>query len=164
MDLRNTIFTAAGLALVSQVPVCGSSKTPVSRPNILFILVDDLGLGDLSCQYAKDLHTPNIDRLFETISFVHSQNSMRIPTGKLNEVLAESTARVQPPTDKGKRLRIYYMTQASTRPPAFVFFVNDAKLFHFSYQRYLENRIREVFGLSGTPVRFIIRERGEGKK
>ena len=66
MDLRNTIFTAAGLALVSQVPVCGSSKTPVSRPNILFILVDDLGLGDLSCQYAKDLHTPNIDRLFET--------------------------------------------------------------------------------------------------
>ena len=105
-----------------------------------------------------------LDRLFETISFVHSQNSMRIPTGKLNEVLAESTARVQPPTDKGKRLRIYYMTQASTRPPAFVFFVNDAKLFHFSYQRYLENRIREVFGLSGTPVRFIIRERGEGKK
>lgn len=105
-----------------------------------------------------------LDRLFETISFVHSQNSMRIPTGKLNEVLAESTARVQPPTDKGKMLRIYYMTQASTRPPAFVFFVNDAKLFHFSYQRYLENRIREVFGLSGTPVRFIIRERGEGKK
>lgn len=105
-----------------------------------------------------------LDKLFELISFVHSQNSMRISTGKLNEVLAEATARVQPPTDKGKRLKIYYMTQASTRPPAFVFFVNNAELFHFSYQRYLENQIREVFGLDGTPVRFIIRERGEGKK
>ena len=88
-----------------------------------------------------------IDRLFEMIAFVHSQNSMRISTGKLNEVLAMATARVQPPTDKGKRLKIYYMTQASTRPPTFVFFVNDAELFHFSYQRYLENQIREVFGL-----------------
>ncbi len=105
-----------------------------------------------------------IDRLFEMISFVHSQNSMRISTGKLNEVLAGATARVQPPTDKGKRLKIYYMTQASTRPPTFVFFVNNAELFHFSYQRYLENQIRDVFGLDGTPVRFIIRERGEGKK
>lgn len=105
-----------------------------------------------------------IDRLFEMISFVHSQNSMRISTGKLNEVLAGATARVQPPTDKGKRLKIYYMTQASTRPPTFVFFVNNAELFHFSYQRYLENQIREIFGLDGTPVRFIIRERGEGKR
>lgn len=105
-----------------------------------------------------------LDRLFEVITYVHSQNSMRISTGKLNEVLAEATARVQPPTDKGKRLKIYYMTQASTRPPAFVFFVNDAQLFHFSYQRYLENQIREVFGLNGTPVRFIIRERGDSKK
>lgn len=105
-----------------------------------------------------------LERLFETISFVHSQNSMRISTGKLNEVLGMATARVQPPTDKGKRLKIYYMTQASTRPPTFVFFVNDAELFHFSYQRYLENQIREVFGLDGTPIRFIIRERGDGKK
>ena len=105
-----------------------------------------------------------IDRLFEMIAFVHSQNSMRISTGKLNEVLAGATARVQPPTDKGKRLKIYYMTQASTRPPTFVFFVNNAELFHFSYQRYLENQIRDIFGLDGTPVRFIIRERGEGKK
>lgn len=105
-----------------------------------------------------------IERLYEMISFVHSQNSMRISTGKLNEVLAGATARVQPPTDKGKRLKIYYMTQASTRPPTFVFFVNNSELFHFSYQRYLENQIREVFGLDGTPVRFIIRERGEGKK
>ncbi len=105
-----------------------------------------------------------IERLYEMISFVHSQNSMRISTGKLNEVLAGATARVQPPTDKGKRLKIYYMTQASTRPPTFVCFVNNSELFHFSYQRYLENQIREVFGLDGTPVRFIIRERGEGKK
>ncbi|MGN1202929.1 MAG: ribosome biogenesis GTPase Der [Eubacterium sp.] len=105
-----------------------------------------------------------IERLFEMIAFVHSQNSMRISTGKLNEVLAGATARVQPPTDKGKRLKIYYMTQASTRPPTFVFFVNNAELFHFSYQRYLENQIREVFGLDGTPVRFIIREREDGKK
>lgn len=105
-----------------------------------------------------------IDRLFEMIAFVHTQNSMRISTGKLNEVLSIATARVQPPTDKGKRLKIYYMTQASTRPPTFVFFVNNAELFHFSYQRYLENQIREVFGLDGTPVRFIIRERGDSKK
>ncbi len=105
-----------------------------------------------------------IDKLYEMISFVHSQNSMRISTGKLNEVLAGATARVQPPTDKGKRLKIYYMTQASTRPPTFVFFVNNAELFHFSYQRYLENQIRDIFGLDGTPVGFIIRERGDGKK
>ena len=104
-----------------------------------------------------------IERLYEMIVFVHSQNSMRISTGKLNEVLAAATARVQPPTDKGRRLKIFYMTQASTRPPTFVFFVNRADLFHFSYQRYLENQIREIFGLDGTPVRFIIRERGEGK-
>ena len=105
-----------------------------------------------------------LDKLYDLIAFVHSQNSMRISTGKLNEVLAEATSRVQPPTDKGKRLRIYYMTQVSTRPPTFVFFVNNSELFHFSYQRYLENQIREVFGLDGTPVRFIIRERGEGRK
>lgn len=105
-----------------------------------------------------------LDRLYELIAFVHSQNSMHISTGKLNEVLADATARVQPPTDKGKRLKIYYMTQASTRPPTFVFFVNNSQLFHFSYQRYLENQLRDIFGLDGTPVRFIIRERGEGKK
>ena len=104
-----------------------------------------------------------IDKLYEMIVHVHSQNSMRISTGKLNEVLAVATARVQPPTDKGRRLKIYYMTQASTRPPTFVFFVNRADLFHFSYQRYLENQIREIFGLDGTPVRFIIRERGDKK-
>ena len=105
-----------------------------------------------------------VDRLFEQIAYVYAQSTMRISTGKLNEILGVATARVQPPTDKGKRLKIYYMTQASVCPPTFVFFVNNAQLFHFSYQRYLENQIREVFGLEGTPVRFIIRERGEGKK
>lgn len=105
-----------------------------------------------------------VDRLFEQIAYVYAQSTMRISTGKLNEILGAATARVQPPTDKGKRLKIYYMTQASVCPPTFVFFVNNAQLFHFSYQRYLENQIREVFGLEDTPVRFIIRERGEGKK
>ncbi len=100
-----------------------------------------------------------LDRLFELIRFVDEQNSMRISTGKLNDVLAGATARVQPPTDKGKRLKIYYMTQASTRPPTFVCFVNDKELFHYSYQRYLDNQIREVFGLEGTPTKFVIRER-----
>ena len=102
-----------------------------------------------------------IDRLFELIKYVHSQNTMRISTGMLNDILADATAMVQPPTDKGKRLKIYYMTQASTKPPTFVCFCNKAELFHFSYQRYLENRIRSTFGLEGTPVRFIIRERGD---
>ena len=105
-----------------------------------------------------------VDRLFEQIAYVYAQSTMRISTGKLNEILGAATARVQPPTDKGRRLKIYYITQTAVCPPTFVFFVNNAQLFHFSYQRYLENQIREVFGLEGTPVRFIIRERGEGKK
>ncbi|NLX93288.1 MAG: ribosome biogenesis GTPase Der [Clostridiales bacterium] len=100
-----------------------------------------------------------LDRLFELIKFVDNQNAMRISTGKLNEVLADATARVEPPTDKGRRLKIYYMTQASTRPPTFVCFVNRKDLFHFSYQRYIDNQIREVFGLEGTPTRMIVRER-----
>ncbi len=104
-----------------------------------------------------------VDRLFELVKFVNEQNSMRIATGMLNKVLADATARVQPPTDKGKRLKIYYITQASTNPPTFVCFCNREELFHFSYQRYLENCIRSTFGLEGTPVRFIIRERGDGK-
>ena len=105
-----------------------------------------------------------IDRLFELITYVSNQNATRISTGMLNDVLADATARVQPPSDKGKRLKIYYITQPSTKPPTFVCFVNNADLFHFSYQRYLENKIRETFGLEGTPVRFIIRERGESRK
>lgn len=102
-----------------------------------------------------------VDRLYQLIQFVNSQNAVRISTGKLNDLLANATARVQPPTDKGKRLRIFYCTQASTRPPTFVFFCNNRELFHFSYQRYLENQIRETFGLEGTPVRIIVRERGD---
>ncbi len=102
-----------------------------------------------------------IDRLYELIKFVHTQNTMRISTGMLNDILADATARVQPPTDKGRRLKIYYMTQASTKPPTFVCFCNRSDLFHFSYQRYIENQIRSTFGLEGTPVRFVIRERGD---
>ena len=102
-----------------------------------------------------------LDKLFEMIKIVSNSNSMRISTGTLNEILAQAVMRVQPPTDKGRRLKIYYMTQASTKPPTFVCFVNSAKLFHFSYQRYLENRIRETFGLEGTPVHFVIRERSD---
>ncbi len=102
-----------------------------------------------------------VERLFDLIKFVNDQNSMRISTGMLNDLLADATARVQPPTDKGKRLKIYYITQASTKPPTFVCFCNDKELFHFSYQRYLENQIRATFGLEGTPVRMVVRERGE---
>ncbi len=102
-----------------------------------------------------------VDKLFQVIQDVHAQNTSRITTGALNSVLADATARVQPPTDKGRRLKIYYMTQASTKPPHFVIFCNDARLFHFSYQRYLENQIREVFGLNGTPVRITIRQKGD---
>lgn len=105
-----------------------------------------------------------IDKLFELITYVYEQNCMRITTGMLNDVLNEATMKVQPPSDKGKRLKIYYMTQASIKPPTFVVFVNDKELMHFSYVRYLENQIRSVFGLEGTPVRFIIRERNEDKK
>ena len=103
-----------------------------------------------------------LDKLFETIQYVDVQNGTRIPTGALNEMLARSTARVQPPSDKGKRLKIFYITQSSTRPPTFVAFVNQKALFHFSYQRYIENQIREHFGLTGTPMRLLIREHGDG--
>ena len=102
-----------------------------------------------------------VDRLFELIKFVDDQSSMRITTGMLNDLLADATARVQPPTDKGRRLKIYYMTQTGVRPPNFVLFVNDARLFHFSYQRYIENQIRSVFGLEGTPIRMVIRQKGD---
>ncbi|MDR1563764.1 MAG: ribosome biogenesis GTPase Der [Oscillospiraceae bacterium] len=103
-----------------------------------------------------------VDRLFELIKYVNDMCAMRIGTGMLNDLLADATARVQPPSDKGKRLKIYYMTQASVRPPTFVCFVNNSDLFHFSYQRYLENRIRETFGMEGTPIRFVIREKNRG--
>ena len=102
-----------------------------------------------------------VDRLFELINYVNNQAAMRITTGMLNNVLADATARVQPPTDKGRRLKIYYMTQVGVKPPHFVCFCNDARLFHFSYQRYLENQIRATFGLEGTPVRLTVRQKGD---
>jgi GTP-binding protein len=105
-----------------------------------------------------------LDKLFELIKYVSEQNAMRISTGMLNDLLSYSVARVQPPSDKGRRLKIYYMTQPSTKPPTFVTFVNRKDLFHFSYQRYLENQIRGTFGLEGTPIRFIVRERTRDAK
>ena len=102
-----------------------------------------------------------VEKLFELINRVAGYNSMRVTTGALNDLLAHATARVQPPSDKGKRLKIYYMTQASSCPPTFVCFVNKAELFHFSYQRYLENQIREAFCMEGTPIRLVVRERGD---
>jgi len=102
-----------------------------------------------------------VDRIYELINFVYTQSCMRISTGNLNSVLADATMRVQPPTDKGKRLKIYYMTQTGVCPPNFVVFVNSRDLFHFSYQRYLENQIRAVYGLEGTPIRMVVRQKGE---
>ena len=103
------------------------------------------------------------NRIFELINYVNDQSNMRISTGMLNNVLADAQARVQPPTDKGRRLKIYYMTQAGIKPPNFVIFCNSRELFHFSYQRYLENQIRSVFGLEGTPVRIVIRQKGDSE-
>lgn len=111
------------------------------------------------CISAKTGH--QVDRLFSLIRHVDGQNAMRVPTGRLNDVLADAIARVQPPSDKGRRLKILYMTQASVRPPTFVVFVNRQELFHFSYQRYLENQLRATFGLEGTPVRFVVRQRDD---
>ena len=102
-----------------------------------------------------------VDRIFEEINAVSNAAAMRITTGMLNNILEDAMARVQPPSDKGRRLKIYYMTQAGVKPPHFVIFCNDARLFHFSYQRYLENQIRSVFGLVGTPVRITIRQKGD---
>ena len=102
-----------------------------------------------------------LPKLFETIDAVIENHSLRIATGVLNEIMAEAVALNQPPSDKGKRLRLYYITQVSVKPPTFVIFVNDRELMHFSYTRYIENKIREAFGFRGTPLKFIIRERKE---
>ena len=102
-----------------------------------------------------------VERLFDLINYVNEQAAMRITTGMLNNVLADATARVQPPTDRGRRLKIYYMTQVGVKPPHFVCFCNNAELFHFSYQRYLQNQIRTTFGLEGTPIKLTVREKGE---
>ena len=105
----------------------------------------------------------NVNKLMQLIRDVDAQNGARVPTGVLNEMLARATARMQPPSDKGRRLKIFYLTQASTRPPTFVAFVNAKHLFHFSYQRYIINQIRENFGLEHTPIRLVVRERGSGE-
>ena len=101
------------------------------------------------------------DRIYELVNYVNNQASTRISTGMLNDVLNDATTRVQPPSDKGKRLKIYYMTQTGIKAPTFVIFVNDAELFHFSYQRYIENKLREVFGFEGTPIKLVIREKND---
>ncbi len=111
--------------------------------------------------FISALEGQRLSQLMIAVKDAAEENRRRISTGMLNDVLNDATARVQPPSDKGKRLKIYYMTQAATQPPTFVFFVNRKDLFHFSYQRYLENRIRDTFGFKGTPIRFIIRERGD---
>ena len=105
-----------------------------------------------------------VPRLFELINYVNDQSAMRITTGMLNNVLTDAQTRVQPPSDKGKRLKIYYMTQVGVKPPHFVVFCNEKKLFHFSYRRYLENQIRSVFGLEGTPIIMTVRQKGEDDK
>ena len=112
--------------------------------------------------YVSALTGQRVTSLYEQIKLVYSQSVLRISTGMLNDMLADATSRVQPPTDKGKRLKIFYMTQASVAPPTFVIFCNNAELFHFSYRRYIENRLRETFGFIGTPIELVIRERGDG--
>ena len=102
-----------------------------------------------------------VDKLFEMINYVYNQTVMRVSTGMLNDVLADAIARVQPPSDKGRRLKIYYMTQTEVAPPTFVIFCNNAELFHFSYQRYIENCLRQTFGFKGTPIKLIIRQKGD---
>ena len=104
-----------------------------------------------------------INRMMELIQTVNENHALRIQTGVLNEIITEATALQQPPSDKGKRLKIFYTTQVSVKPPTFVIFVNDRELMHFSYVRYLENKIREAFGFKGTSLKFIIRERKEGE-
>ena len=111
--------------------------------------------------FVSALTGQRLQKLFEHINYVNGQAKLRISTGMLNDMLGDATAKVQPPSDKGKRLKIYYMTQASVAPPTFVIFANSIELFHFSYQRYIENCLRETFGFRGTPIRIIIRERGD---
>jgi GTP-binding protein len=126
--------------------------------------LNDGNYGLAFMDYAPILHLSaltgsRVNNLYELINLVYGQSVMRITTGLLNNVLSDATQRVQPPTDKGKRLKLYYMTQVGIQPPHFVVFVNDRELFHFSYLRYLENQIRANFGLDGTPIKFTIREK-----
>ena len=111
--------------------------------------------------YVSAMTGQRVTTLFEHIKYVHNQANTRISTGMLNDVLAEATMKVQPPSDKGRRLKIYYMTQVSVAPPTFVLFCNNAELFHYSYQRYIENCLRQTFGFSGTPIRLVIKMKGD---
>ena len=111
--------------------------------------------------YVSALTGQRLPKLYDMIDMVIENQTLRIATGVLNEIMTEAVAMQQPPSDKGKRLKIYYMTQVTTRPPTFACFVNRAELFHFSYQRYLENQIRENFGFEGTPIRMLVREKGD---
>ena len=152
--VASALYELGGMTVIHDASGCNSTYTTHDEPRWNTMP---------SAVFISALTGQRVQKLFELIRFVYEQNSIRISTGRLNEVLAEATARVQPPTDKGKRLKVLYMTQVSTKPPTFVIFCNRAELFHFSYRRYLENQIREVFGLTGTPVRFIIREREKEK-
>lgn len=111
--------------------------------------------------FVSALTKQRVGKILETIKFISNQHSLRVPTGRLNDIIGEAILLNQPPSDKGKRLRIYYVTQSSVRPPMFVIFINDRELTHFSYGRYLENKIREAFGFEGTPIRILYREKGD---
>ena len=151
----------AAIIVVNKWDAVADKETNTMRDKELAVRRDLSYMTYAPVVFLSALTGSRVDKLFPMIQEVHRQNTSRITTGALNSILADATARVQPPTDKGRRLKIYYMTQASTKPPHFVIFCNDARLFHFSYQRYLENQIREVFGLQGTPVRITIRQKGD---
>ena len=151
----------AAIIVVNKWDAVENKETNTMRDKELDVRRDLAYMTYAPVVFLSALTGQRVDRIFETIQSVHTQNTSRITTGALNSVQADATSRVQPPSDKGRRLKIYYMTQASTKPPHFVIFCNDARLFHFSYQRYLENQIREVFGLQGTPIRITIRQKGD---
>ena len=151
----------AAIIVVNKWDAVADKETNTMRDKELDVRRDLAYMTYAPVVFLSALTGSRVDKLFPMIQEVHRQNTSRITTGALNSILADATSRVQPPSDKGRRLKIYYMTQASTKPPHFVIFCNDARLFHFSYQRYLENQIREVFGLQGTPVRITIRQKGD---
>ena len=151
----------AAIIVVNKWDAVADKETNTMRDKELDIRRDLAYMSYAPVVFLSALTGSRVDKLFPMIQEVHRQNTSRITTGALNSILADATSRVQPPSDKGRRLKIYYMTQAGTKPPHFVIFCNDARLFHFSYQRYLENQIREVFGLQGTPVRITIRQKGD---
>ena len=151
----------AAIIVVNKWDAVADKETNTMRDKELDVRRDLAYMTYAPVVFLSALTGSRVDKLFPMIQEVHRQNTSRITTGALNSILADATSRVQPPSDKGRRLKIYYMTQAGTKPPHFVIFCNDARLFHFSYQRYLENQIRDVFGLKGTPVRITIRQKGD---